>query len=122
MSEIGDSFRERDKHRSRRKEKRLGTATANLDAAIEFAEKHDMVLVKNTLYHFTLTIYGTCKAAITYQLYPSTQRIVKLQRETPFLGVRKPWTILDVVKSAEEARQEHVNHRSTETGEAQLPR
>ena len=118
MSELGDSFRERDQHRARRKEKRLGTATANLNAAIEFAEKHDMVLLKNTRYHFTLTIYGTCKSAISYQLYPSTQRIVKLQREIPFLGVSKPWTLLDVVKSAEEARQKHVDHRSSETSEA----
>jgi len=88
-----------------RKQANLQSSEDVFDEAVEFAYANLCVLQRMPAgYHFQLLcfdgIYETLPEYI-YNLYPSTQRIYSDPKHRgPFLKVKKPWTLLDVVKAA----------------------
>ena len=86
--------------KNRRKKTRLQLSANTFDKAVELAEANSCSLLQMPAgYHLQLICYGENHEHI-YNLYPSTQRIyIDPKHRGPFLKVKKPWTLLDVVKA-----------------------
>lgn len=68
--------------------------------ACDLAESNDWILTAKSNIHFQLKQFNR---NVLYNIYPSNQRIYvddKHKKNSRFLNVPTPWTILDVVKKA----------------------
>ncbi len=89
------------KLKNRRKRAHLQASEDVFDEAVELARESGSCSLQQMPggYHFQLFCYGENHDHI-YNLYPSTQRIyADPKHRGPFLKVKMPWTVLDVVKA-----------------------
>jgi len=69
--------------------------------AQDLAEQHGMTLVRHCATHYALTSAD----GDIWNLWPTTGKIMgDINHRGPFLKVKRPWTFLDVVKAAIEAK------------------
>lgn len=89
------------KTRNQKKKMLLQLSLNTFDEAVKLAEANSCSLQqKPAVYHFQLTCYPDRRWVRIYNLYPSTQRIYSDPKHRgPFLEVKRPWTLLDVVKA-----------------------
>jgi len=84
-----------------RKRKHLQASVDVFDEAVTLAYANHCVLQRKPgNAHFQLLCLNENSEYFIYNLYPSTQRIYSDPKHRgPFLQVKKPWTLLDVVKA-----------------------
>lgn len=90
--------------KNQQKQVHLQASEDTFDEAVELAEESGSCSLQQMpgRYHYQLFCYGKNENHDhIYNLYPSTQRIYSdPNHRGPFLKVKKPWTLLDVVKAA----------------------
>lgn len=96
MTEIID-YEAHKQQKKRTGKERRERSESQFDLAQTVASQHGMTLERHTDVHYTL--WGPDR---TWQkhIYPGNQRLYAPDRNGPFLSVKNPWTLLDVVKAA----------------------
>lgn len=84
-----------------RKQTHLQASEDVLDEAVALAyANHCAVQRMPARHHFQLICFNENSPEYIYNLYPSTQRIyADPKHRGPFLNIKMPWTLLDVVKA-----------------------
>lgn len=93
---------DRKKSINQRKQAHLRASEDVFDEAAGLAHANLCLLLRMPAgYHYQLICYNGSGGEYIYNLYPSTQRIYSDPKHRGlFLKVKKPWTLLDVVKAA----------------------
>lgn len=97
------NFDDLQKSIKQRKQRNIQASVDVFDEAFALAYANGFVLErKRGCYHYQLTWFGGEEdEEYIYNLYPTTQRIyADPHHRGPFLNLKKPWTVLDVVKAA----------------------
>lgn len=86
---------------NQRKQAHLQASEDVFNEAVGLANANECILQRMPAsYHFRLICYPGRRWVRIYNLYPSTQRIYSDPKHRgPFLEVKRPWTLLDVVKA-----------------------
>ncbi len=101
MSETGDMWKAVKEDRQRKGESNRAVSSQSFFTAVKMAHEHGLALVRHTDVHYSLRHTAS---GWRLDIYPGNQRVRKLGKAyAPFMNLRSPWTVLDVVRGAIEA-------------------